>query len=110
MNWKDNKPKRKKAVKNWPEFDPSDFNLRHEIEEGYVISDSRNTGYNITREGRFVYGARSLDEGLCWIDQDMKKQNFFANIFYMNDRGNVDLVIIKSKSGKCTSQIVYSWV
>jgi len=101
-------------AKGWPAFDPADFDLKGEMEGGYIISEAkggRHGGYNVAVEGRHLCVTHDWNKALCCVVEAQKKANFFANVFYVNERGNVDLLIVHSKSAKrCESRIVHSWV
>jgi len=73
-----------------------------EMAEGYVLSDGRNGGYDVKHEGKSIGHFVDKDEASHAINKHMKKANFFPNIYYVNDHGNVDLLdengdILKSK-------------
>lgn len=75
------------------EFDDEDDVFSDdEMREGYVISDARGGGYNVSHEGRNIGEYDDMDDALEAIESHMKNSNFFPNIYYVNDHGNVDLI------------------
>lgn len=63
-----------------------------EMVSGYVISDSRRGGYDVAHEHKHVGHYEDMDEALDAIEAEMKRSNFFPNVYYVNDHGNVDLL------------------
>jgi hypothetical protein len=95
---------RKNARKRAPSFDPIDFNLQYELEEGVVIQDRRGGGYQARYLGKAIPGVsgswvQTVRGARAW----MKKEGYFPNLFYINERGNTDLL---SAGGKT----IHSWV
>jgi hypothetical protein len=87
-----------------------DFDLHGEMEQGYTIGDVRE-GYSIGREGRFMGRVPSFITALRVVLDDMDKNRYWPNVFYVNDHGNVDLLAVRrSKRGKITYKTVQSWV
>ena len=68
-----------------------------EMHEGYVIQDARGGGYEVAHEGKLVDTYDDMDEALSAINEDMERQQFWPNIYYVNERGNIDLL---DSSGK----------
>ena len=78
-----------------------------EIEEDdYQISDSRE-GYYCLQVGTNT----DFDSIIQEISDDMERNNFYPNVWYVNDHGNVSLLSIKrNNNGVATSHEVKSWV
>jgi hypothetical protein len=61
--------------------------------EGYVISDGRSgEGYVVVHEHKHFGNYDDMDDALDAIEAAMKHDNFYPNIYYVNDHGNVDLI------------------
>lgn len=95
-----------------PSFN-EDFDLKSEMESGIVISEARlgSSGYSLSADSKYVgyFGsfADTLRAAVAW----MNKNNYWPNVFYVNDHGNVDLLSVRvGKSGRITSRTVQSWV
>jgi hypothetical protein len=63
-----------------------------EMQSGFVISDSRNGGYEVAHEHKHIGHYEDMDDALEAIEAEMKRSNFYPNIYYVNDHGNVDLL------------------
>jgi hypothetical protein len=73
-----------------------------EMAQGYVISDARGGGYNVTHEHQHFEHYRSIENALEEINDEMEREKFYPNIYYVNDHGNVDLLdqdgnVVKSR-------------
>jgi len=73
-----------------------------EMAQGYVISDARGGGYNVTHEHQHFDHYRSIENALEEINDEMEREKFYPNIYYVNDHGNVDLLdqdgnVVKSR-------------
>jgi hypothetical protein len=73
-----------------------------EMAQGYVISDARGGGYNVTHEHQHFEHYRSIENAIEEINDEMEREKFYPNIYYVNDHGNVDLLdqdgnVVKSK-------------
>lgn len=66
-----------------------EFDWQSEMETGIVIQDNTRGGYDVGSEGKFIGHYDDMDEALAVIDQWMKKNQYFPNIFFVNDHGNV---------------------
>jgi hypothetical protein len=82
--------------------DEDDVFSDEEMQEGFVISDARRGGYDVGHEHKHVGHYADMDEALEAIEAEMKRENFYPNIYYVNDHGNVDLLdmdgnVIKSR-------------
>ncbi len=92
-----------------------DFDLDGEMETGLVIQDRRGGGYSIGLEGKYVGEAGSFDDAISVAYKIMEKNQYWPNVFYVNDRGNTDLLTIKELKKKnkvvgVTYEIARSWV
>jgi hypothetical protein len=63
-----------------------------EMREGYVIHDARKGGYTVAHDGRHFGSYDDMDAALSDIKEHMERDNFYPNIYYVNERGNVDLL------------------
>jgi hypothetical protein len=96
-------------------FDPEDFDLEAEIESGLVIGDARGGGYRVTLDGKYVDSAGDFDEALVLGLEAMEQAKYFPNVFYVNERGNVDLLAVRPKTRKgkivgASYETVHGWV
>ena len=74
------------------EEDEDDIFSEEEMRSGFVISDSRRGGYDVVNEHKHVGHYSDMDKALAAIETEMKRSNFYPNIYYVNDHGNVDLL------------------
>jgi hypothetical protein len=75
-----------------------------DLAESYVISDGRRGGYDVVKPGgKKLDHFGDFDEAVEEIMERSEKEKYFANIYYVNDHGNIDLLDEKGK-------IVKSWV
>ena len=78
----------------------------HDLQESYTISVTGPLGSLLSAyiEGRCVCeDSNDMDEVMEQIRDDMAKQNYWPNIYYINDHGNIDL---RDAQGN----IFYSWL
>lgn len=90
---------RKRARKTY--IEPGD--LRSELEDGIVIRDARGGGYSVTASGRFIDNGDDMREALRIAAAWAKRNNYYPNLFYVNDHGNVDLINSRGR-------VLESWV
>lgn len=90
------------AAKKAAEF--ANFDLIDEMETGYCISDD----YRVSYCGRFMHDARGWEQALHYVAALQEKQGDFSNVFYVNERGNVDLIVLKKT--KPYYKTLHSWV
>jgi|GEM_PF-5071187 len=88
-----------------------DYELGIDWESDYVIYSCRaytrfTGGYNCRQVGQFA----EYDEMLAAIREDMNREQFWPNVWYVNDHGNTDLLRLVDKDGVMDSEIVQSWV
>jgi|SRR5208282_261927 len=86
-----------------------------EIDDGLVISDARGGKYSVSMSGKSLGSFSDFDDALIAGIQKANDENYFPNVFHVNDHGNVDLLSIKPeiKRGKVVSveyKIERSWV
>jgi len=91
-----------------------DFDLESEMEDALVIGDARS-GYSVSFSGKHIGDFDDFDEALEAGVQQMHDSNYFPNIFYVNERGNTDLLTVKyelqnGKAVNIESTTVRSWV
>jgi hypothetical protein len=96
------------------DFDPEEFDLNAEMETGVVIADVRGR-LSVSMEGRHVETVGSMGEALKLAEDEMERRRYWPNVFYVNDHGNVDLIVLKPKrvKGKLVKvdyKIVHGWV
>lgn len=95
-------------------FDPEDFDLESEVETGLVISDARG-GYRVTLDGKYVDNARDFDDALLLGLEAMERAKYYPNVFYVNERGNIDLLAVRPRTRKgkivgASHEIIHGWV
>jgi hypothetical protein len=91
-------------------FDEEDFDLRSEMESGYVISE-RGQGYSVSFEGRHWRDFKIFDDALYFIISRMEERQYWPNVFSVNDHGNVSLLSIRQrKRGGPSVKVIQSWV
>ena len=83
--------------------DDDGFDLHGELETGVVIGDARGGKYSLSAESKFIDEFSSMDEALGAANAWMDRHNYWPNLFYVNERGNVDLL---DKEGN----IIRGWV
>jgi hypothetical protein len=92
-----------------------DFNLQGEMETGVVIGDARGGGYDVAFEGRHLAHVGSMKAALIRAVERMEKMQYWPNVFYVNDHGNVSLLAYRPAvfGGKVVAvkyKTVRSWV
>jgi len=100
-----------------PDDDPeTETDIQDMINSNVAIGDARGGGYSISWEGRYWTRTSDWDEALRLIAERMEKEQFWPELFFVNERGNTDLLRFsyrKSKTGKIThvkTEIIKSWV
>jgi hypothetical protein len=109
--------------------DEDDFDLEEELREGVVIRDARGSpgawlrpstpkwraragsyqqevptaGYTVTFSGSLLGRVPTMKAALAVANDRMEQASYYPNLFYVNERGNVDLL---SQTGR----ILRSWV
>jgi len=91
-----------------------DFDLKGEMNEGYVISDARG-GYSVGYEGRYLDTFSDKNEAVKFVVERMETEKYYPNVFYVNDHGNVDLLSVRARHRKgkivgASYKSVRSWV
>lgn len=88
----------------------TDRDLQSEMEQGYIIGSPIHGGYSLSREGKHIADFREYDDVLAFIVEDMERQRFWPNVFFVNDHGNVDLLQLRVKKGVVEERVLQSWV
>lgn len=101
------KPTRKKKASWTPD---SDFDLTAELEQGWTIAQGPRGGFGVGCAGRYKATLPSLDAAVEYIEKEMKRDGYYPGIFVVNERGNVDLLAIRTVRGKTVYSVQYSWV
>jgi hypothetical protein len=114
-------PKRTQATRragNWEGDDDrdgqDDFDLQGELRTGMIIGDERG-GYSVSLEGKYLGSFKSFDKALIFAEQHMHDHSYWPNVFYVNERGNTDLLapkpkVVKGKVIKVPYKTIRSWV
>jgi len=76
---------------------------QEEMYEHYVVSDARGGGYYVTYEGKQLGKFDEEREALIAIKTNMKREDYWPNIYRVNDHGNVDQL-------DHAGEIIQSWV
>lgn len=96
-----------------------DFDLKGEMRDGAVIGDARGGGYDVAFGGKHFAHFVEMNDALAAVVVKMDEDQFWPNVFIVNDHGNVDLVVLKprvtgkTKAGKIMTvayTIIRSWV
>lgn len=66
-----------------------DFDWQSEMETGIIITDNTRGGYDVSAEGKFIDNFAEWDEAMNAVTQWMKQHQYFPNVFFVNDHGNV---------------------
>lgn len=74
-----------------------------ELYDSIVITDRRGGGYDVVHAGRTIEQVVEWDDAVSEANIWMDKNRYWPNLYYINERGNVDLL---DKDGK----IIKSWV
>lgn len=69
--------------------DEEHFNWQEEMETGVVIHDNPRGGYNLSAEGRYIDNYPNWDDALAAANEWMRKHQYWPNLFFVNDHGNV---------------------
>jgi hypothetical protein len=71
----------------------------------YVIQDRRRGGFEVFQHGHMVESTKSTDfeDILEYVKAHAKRENFYPNLWYVNERGNTDMLDYEGN-------IVRSWV
>lgn len=71
------------------EYDDSEFDWKSEMESGIVISDNTRGGYDLTADGKYIDNYSDWDDVTLAAKQWMEQNQYWPNIFFINDHGNV---------------------
>jgi hypothetical protein len=93
-------------------FDPTDFDLKQEMEDGGVVQDARGGGYAASFNGKYLGHFKSRGGALAAIVREMEKSNYYPNVFYVNDHGNATLLSVRAnpKGKGVLTRYIYGWV
>jgi hypothetical protein len=96
------------------EEEEDDFDLESEMEDALVVGDSRN-GYSVSFSGKHIGDFDDFDEALTAGVREMHRSQYFPNVFYVNERGNTDLLTVNyvlqdGEPVDIKSTTVRSWV
>ena len=72
-------------------------------DDDFTIQDARAGGYEVFQAGRRVGRPSSIETALEMVRARMERERFYPNIWYVNDRGNTDLIDSRGN-------IIASWV
>lgn len=87
-----------------PEEEDGDQPDDDELEASVVIQDRRRGGYEAVYEGEAIAEHADRDVLLKAVRKWMKVEGYYPNVYYVNDRGNLDL--LDPRTGKS----LRSWV
>ena len=78
-------------------------------DDDYVITVSGQLGgtYECAKIG---FSSAEMYDMMVAIAKDMEKNQFFPNVFFVNDHGNTDLLALDIKDNDLTFRVVQSWV
>jgi hypothetical protein len=89
--------------------DYEEFNLKEEMNEGIFIQDNAPR-FEALYHGKIIVYTFTYPALLKEISLWMKKSNYYPNLFYVNDHGNVDLLSLRRRGKGYTTSIIASWV
>jgi hypothetical protein len=69
-----------------------------ELNESWVIADGRRGGYALFNEGRQVTTSDDFDDLVARAIAEMDRNQFWPNLYYQNERGNLDLLDRRGKT------------
>lgn len=80
-------------------FDSNDFGDEDEFEypdqdvlhSAYVVQDARG-GYELVHRGRVVAYSTEFDDLVTTARREMKRHNYYPDLYYVNDHGNLSLL------------------
>jgi hypothetical protein len=61
-------------------------------DDDYIIQDSRYGGYDVYQGRKGIGHYPGMNAALRYIHAHMEHEQFYPNIFYVNERGNIDLL------------------
>ena len=79
------------------------FDVKEEMDSGVVITDSGSRGYSVKADGNFLETTNDFDTAMEIALKWMKDNNFWPNLFYVNDHGNISMLDHKGNE-------IRSWV
>ena len=69
--------------------DEEEFDWKSEMETGIVIGEYRGGKYTVTADGKHLDNFKDWDDMMKAISRWMDVNNYWPNIFHVNERGNV---------------------
>lgn len=69
--------------------DNEEFDWQSEMETGVVITDNTRGGYDLSAEGKSIGNFSEWDDVMFAATQWMEQNQYWPNIFFVNDHGNV---------------------
>jgi hypothetical protein len=86
--------------------------LESEMSEGGVVSEGRGGGYDASLSGKHLGSFKNRGAALAAIVRKMDQDQFYGNIFTVNDHGNVTQLAVRlhPKGKGVLSRAVHSWV
>ena len=61
-------------------------------EDDYIITDAKSGGYMLFTSGHSLGKYRTRDAAFSAARRRMEKEGFYSDVYYMNERGTVDLL------------------
>jgi len=94
----------------------SNYFLLIENSDGFCTTMYFNTEADAREKGEFFYGAIIDDDDIIISDfneipaviERMNKEQWYPNVWHINERGNTDLLLVNSDTGEYS--ILKSWV
>lgn len=63
------------------------------VEDDFIISDARRGGYNLgSQDYGFIGEFSDWDDAVKAFQKWTKKNNYYPNLWYVNDHGNAELL------------------
>lgn len=93
-----------KPLRDNPHHD-EEPNEKPDFEESIVIQDRRyGNGYEALYSRKAIAANHEWDVLMDDINRWMEKSNYFPDVYYVNERGNIDLINVR------TGKVIKSWV
>lgn len=80
-----------------------EYPSQDELYESVIIQDARGGKYNVITEGKIIFRNINWDKAVRDVRKWMDRNKYWPDIYYINERGNVDLLNEKG-------EIIQSWV
>lgn len=82
-----------KVIESWVTL-PDDVMLDMEA----VITAPAMGSYQVSMDGRYLGEEETMTDALCLLDRIMERDCYWPNIYLINERGNVDHIVITRES------------